>query len=112
MREKRTSLARPRRAMAPVLREIRMLEKHDVIIGPRGGDGVPDTGQRIVLIRCVKRDLEYALLIGMPDAGVGQSRRQLIARLVIARRVLVEQKQRDYMWLRHAGGVAARHQGA
>src|SRR5512133_3723039 len=43
-REKRASLARPRRAMAPVLREIRMLEKHDVIIGPRGGDGVPDTG--------------------------------------------------------------------
>lgn len=89
-----------------------MLEKHDVIIGPRGGDGVPDTGQRIVLIRCVKRNLEYALLIGMADAGVGQSRRQLIARLVIARRVLVEQKQRDDMWLRHARGVAARHQGA
>ena len=88
-----------------------MLEKYDVIIGPRGGDGVPDTGQRIVLIRCVKRDLEYAF-IGMADAGVGQSRRQLIARLLIARRVLVEQKQRDDMWLRHARGVAARHQGA
>jgi hypothetical protein len=32
--------------------------------------------------------------------------------LVIARRVIVEQKQRDHMWLRHAPGVAARHQGA
>ena len=58
--------------MAPVLREIRMLEEHDVIVGARSGDSVPDARQRVVAILGVKPDLEDTLFIGVADAGLPQ----------------------------------------
>ena len=55
-----------------MLREIRMLEEHEVIVGSRGGDRVPDARQRVVAILRLKADLKDALFIGFADAGLPQ----------------------------------------
>jgi hypothetical protein len=48
-----------------------VLEKHEVVVGARRGDGVPDPCQSVLLILGIKHDPEDADVIGLGDLGVG-----------------------------------------
>ena len=54
-----------------MLGQLWVLEKHDVVVGARRGDCVPDALQSVLLILGIKHDLEAANVIGLGDLGVG-----------------------------------------
>jgi hypothetical protein len=98
--------------MSPVLGEFRVLEKGDVIIGARRGDGIPDALQGLLLIVGSQRDLEDADIIRLGDLGVGQGGSELLSRLEISRGDVVEGQHRDLVALRHAPVIAGARPGS
>jgi hypothetical protein len=51
--------------------EIRVLEKREMIVGPRGGDRVPHTCEGVLAVLGLEHDLEDHLVVRCPDLGVG-----------------------------------------
>ena len=78
-----------------------VLEEHDVVVGARRGDCVPDALQRVLPILGIKHDLEDADFVGLGDLGVGQSGRKLFASLQISRAPVVQSQHRDPVTFLH-----------
>jgi hypothetical protein len=87
-----------------VLRKLRVLEEDDVIVGSRGGDGIPHTLQGLLVIVGLELDGEHADLIGRGDFGFGESGRELLPSLAVSRRPVVQQQHVDRVPLGHEGG--------
>src|SRR6188768_19371 len=75
----------------PVLREVRVLEEDDVVVGAGRGDGVPDARERLLLVAGLEPDLEDADVVGLGQLGIGERGRELLACLEVARAAAVEQ---------------------
>jgi hypothetical protein len=84
-----------------MLGQLWVLEKHDVVVGARRGDCVPDELQSVLLILGIKHDLEDANVVGLSELGVGQSGRKLIASLEISRAPVVQSQHRNPVTFRH-----------
>jgi hypothetical protein len=89
------SAIRPTAAVLPVPGQIRMLEKHDVVIGARLGDSVPHALQGMLLIVGVEHDLEHPYIVGCSDLGVGQGGGELLSCLEVSRGPVVQQQHFD-----------------
>src|SRR6478752_2373733 len=90
----------------PVLREVRVLEEDDVVVGAGGRDGVPDAGERLLLVVGLEVDLEDADVVGLGQLGVGEDGRELLACLEVAGAAPVEEVHLDD--LAHVGVVPRR----
>jgi hypothetical protein len=78
-----------------VLRQVRVLEEDDVVVGAGRGDAVPHLLERVVLVVGVERDLEDADLVGLGHVGARERGRELLARRLVARRPEVEHEHPD-----------------
>ena len=79
-----------------MLREVRVLEEEQVVVGARRGDGVPDDRQRVVQVVGLDGDVEGAVLVGLADLdAVRQRVGQLRPGLVVAGRAAVLLQQSD-----------------
>ena len=94
-------LKRSPAAGPPVLGQLGVLEKHDVVIGARRGHCVPDALQGLLLIVGLERYLEDAEIIRLPDLGVGQGGGELHPSLAISRGAVMQHQHRDRVALRH-----------
>jgi hypothetical protein len=78
-----------------VVGEVGVLEEDDVVVGARGGDGVPDDLERLLLVVGFEVDLEDADVVGLGHLGVIERGLELLAGLEVTRRAAVEEVHLD-----------------
>lgn len=88
-------------AVAPMLRQICVLKKRDVIIHAGSGDGVPDPQQGSLFVADIEDDLEHADLVRLGDLSLRQAGGQVLTGLEIPGCAVVQHQHRDRVPPRH-----------